>query len=99
MKKTPIPLKVQLQRVLRPLAGMKFGLFIALLVVLYGYLGWHIQSLSTAQPTPEAIAAESQATSRPKIDQALVDKIKQLEETNVTVKALFVQARQNPFKE
>lgn len=92
-------LKIQLQQLWRAFSKVRVILFVILLAVLYGFIVLRIQTLSHAEPDADAIAAQSRATSKPYIDQELVDKINQLEETNVTVKALFDQARKSPFRE
>ena len=89
----------QLQQVLGSLFRLRVVLFVLLLSMLYGFIIWRVQTLATAQPDAAAVASQTSATSKPHIDQALVDKVKQLEDTNVTVQALFDQARKNPFRE
>ena len=78
---------------------MRVMLFGLILVVLYGFIGMKIRSLGNAQPSQTTITAKASATTRPNIDQNVVDQIKQLQENNVNVQALFDQARQNPFRE
>lgn len=76
----------------------RMPLFFAVLAVVYGFIIWRISVLSQA---PASIDTGSQASSAaaPHIDQATVNKIEQLQDNSVSVKALFDQARQNPFNE
>jgi hypothetical protein len=92
-------LKNQVQQVGEAVFRLRIVLFLLLLVVLYGFVLWRIQSLSNTQPDQQAIDLQVSKTTRPRIDQALVDKIEQLESSNVTVQALFNEARKNPFRE
>jgi hypothetical protein len=93
------PLQKQLEQSWQGLIRLRVVLFLVVLVMLYGFIVWRIETLSTAEPDAAAVATQTKATSKPHLDQALVDKINQLESTNVTVKALFDQARKNPFRE
>lgn len=72
--------------------------FLAILAILISYLVvvWRISSLATAEPPLDADAA---AQSIPLIDKKAVEKISQLEASNIEVQALFNDARKNPFQE
>jgi hypothetical protein len=87
------------QHTLQVVMHMRIILFMLVLILLYGFIGWRIHSLANAKPGLAAVEAETKATSKPSIDPALVDKIKQLEDNSVNVKSLFDEARQNPFQE
>jgi nitrate reductase NapE component len=89
----------QSQQVLQTALHLRVILFLVLLVGLYGFIGWRISSLADAEPGPAAIAAKESKASTPHIDQAVVDKVKQLEDNSVNVQTLFNEARQNPFRE
>jgi hypothetical protein len=91
--------KGQLQQLGQAIFRLRIVLFLLLVVLLYGFVMWRIQTLSTAEPDPKTIALQTSSTAKPSIDKALVEKIKQLESSNVTVQSLFNQARQNPFRE
>lgn len=78
---------------------LRIVLFLLLLVALYGFVGWRIATLANAEPDLTAVGLKTEKTSTPNIDQAVVDKVKQLEDNNVNVQTLFDQARQNPFRE
>ena len=73
-------------------------LFVGLLVLLYSFIIIRFISLNAIMPTTKQINAASNITS-PHIDQTTVNKIQQLQDNSVSVKALFNQARQNPFQE
>lgn len=91
-------LQEQLWQVGKQLMRYRVLLFALLLILVYGTLALHMHSLSTAQPDQSAIASQSKLR-QPHIDQATVNKIKQLQDNSVNVQALFNQARQNPFNE
>ncbi len=74
-------------------------LFIVLVASVYGFLVLKISQLSNAEPSATAITENLKGVKRPKIDQSAIDKIEQLQSTNIEVKSLFNQARDNPFQE
>jgi hypothetical protein len=81
--------------------GMRYLSFILVLLSLgvYSFIVFRINSLITAEPTDEQIIEKLQTVQRPKIDQVSIDKINQLSDNSVEVKAIFKEARQNPFQE
>lgn len=93
----PKDLKQQLDKYLR-LVKQHIS-FAAILAVLLAYIivVWQISHLATADPDPSSQAAA--ATRIPKIDQKAINQIQSLEQSNTEVKALFNQARNNPFQE
>lgn len=74
-------------------------IFILATLFLYGYLVLYINELTQVEADELAVLEELQSTSRPEIDQAAVDKIRQLQDQNVQVETLFEEARENPFSE
>lgn len=78
-------------RRLRQYRVLLFGLFIALL---YGYLVLQINQATGVQPDS---SAETVAHT-PHIDPALVKQLQQLQDNSVSIKALFNDARSNPFQ-
>lgn len=91
-------LKSQLQDALHQMFHYRIVIFLAVIALVYGFVAWRVNTLVHVEPTSGQVASELHATS-PKIDQATVDKIKQLQDNSVNVQALFDQARQNPFHE
>lgn len=79
----------------------KYVVFIFAMVVLlvYGYLVFHINTLASQEPSDDAVAERLKTVQRPKIDEDVVDKIEQLQDQNIQVQTLFQQARDNPFTE
>lgn len=65
----------------------------------YAFLVMQISALTNAQPDPATVNDRLQVVKRLRIDQDSIDKILELEEQNIEVKALFEQARNNPFTE
>ncbi len=74
-------------------------LFLLVLVGIYGFLVYRINSLTRIEPSDSAVAEKLETVKRPKIDETAVQKIKQLQGQNVEVKSLFDRARNNPFNE
>lgn len=75
--------------------------FIPVIVALLIYLlvVWHIRSLATAEPSPEAEDEALISTRIPKIDQKAINQIQSLENNSPAVQSLFNEARNNPFHE
>ncbi len=74
-------------------------IFILFVAVLYGFLLLRVNSLGNAQPSQTSIDSQVQAAAIPHIDQKVVQQLQSLQDNSVTVKALFNQARNNPFQE
>jgi hypothetical protein len=73
-------------------------LFVALVVILYGFLLFRINSLNSAQPSSAAIESKVEAGKTLRIDQKVVHQLQSLQDNSVSVKTLFNQARSNPFQ-
>jgi len=93
----------QLPKKLLPLLGKArrylVMIFIIFFVGLYGFLVLRINTLASSEPSEDQVTEKLQTVKRPKIDQAAVDKMQQLEDQNIEVKTLFEQARKDPFSE
>ncbi len=74
-------------------------IFIILISLIYGFLFLKINSLNSQEPSDNAVTSKLQSVARPKIDQSAIDKIQQLQDNSSQVKALFNNARRNPFVE
>lgn len=90
-------LKAQLRPLLKQFMGLRIPLFLLLVVGVYGFIVWRISALQQVQPNLDAVSSKLQASTH--IDQATITKIKQLQDNSVNVKALFNNARNNPFQE
>jgi hypothetical protein len=73
-------------------------IFLVFIVALYGFLMLRISSLSSGQPSQEAVSSQVQAAQIPHIDQSIVNQLQTLQDNSVNVQALFNQARSNPFQ-
>lgn len=73
--------------------------FVLAMLGLYSFLVFRINSLTTSDPTEESITQALSTVQRPKLDQTIVEKVQSLEDNSVEVKALFQEARDNPFSE
>ncbi|MEK7594371.1 MAG: hypothetical protein AAB436_01890 [Patescibacteria group bacterium] len=89
----------KLLEILDKLRGYSLIAFIALVVVLYGFIVLRIGTLSSAEPSETAISSHVQAAKVLHIDQTVVDQLQSLQDNSVSVKSLFNEARGNPFQE
>jgi hypothetical protein len=76
-----------------------FIIFIVFVVGIYGFVLYRINSLSSVQPSDDAINSQVQAAQVPKIDQNVVSQLKSLQDNSVNVQSLFDKARTSPFQE
>ena len=79
----------------------KHRIVIAIISVLflYSFMVIEINALNRREPSEDAINEKLQTIKRPRIDDATIKKIEQLQDNNVDVEALFKTARENPFQE
>ncbi len=75
-----------------------FVMFIIFIAALYGFILLRINSLSQAEPSAEAVTNQVKAAQVPHIDKKVVAQLESLKDNSVSVKALFDQARSNPFQ-
>jgi predicted negative regulator of RcsB-dependent stress response len=95
LKDIPAKLEPVIQKIRRDIVLI----FIVTLAVIFGFLVFRISQLAQSEPSETAVEEKLQQVKRPKIDEKAVEKIQQLEDTNVQVRSLFKQARENPFQE
>lgn len=74
-------------------------LFVVVVAILYGYLAYTINSLSSAEPAPDAVSSQVKAARIPHIDADVLTQLKKLQDNSVNVRTLFNDSRQNPFQE
>ena len=75
------------------------GILIFVLISgVYGFVLLRINVLSNAQPSQEAIDAQTTAAPVPRIDPEVARQLEELEDNSVNVQTLFNQARNNPFQ-
>ncbi len=91
-------LREQLRPISKRIAHFRILICITLVVIAYGFIILRINTLSNAQPNQSTIASQA-TSSEPHIDQATINKVKQLQDNSVNVQVLFNQSRQNPFHE
>jgi hypothetical protein len=72
-------------------------IFVVTFLSIYVYQVNHIGHLIQDEPTQAAVDDKLKPVSQLKIDEASIKSITELESQNVEVKALFEDARQNPF--
>lgn len=99
-------MKKLLQNLLTKLAPVtlflkKNKMFIIILVVVsvFGFIVFRINYFNNLEPTESALDEQLKVSTRPRIDKSIVEKLTNLESENIQVKALFNQARENPFSE
>ena len=76
-----------------------FVIFLVVVGATYGFLVLRIQTLSDAQPSEDTITSQVQAAGVPRIDPAVIQQLTSLQDNSVSVKALFDEARTNPFNQ
>lgn len=79
----------------------KYGSFLLLIAFLaiYSFLIFKISAFVQSEPSDTAVEEQLKTVQRPKIDKDTLQKIQDLQDQNIQVKALFDSARQNPFSE
>ena len=79
----------------------RYVVFIFLIILLFilCFFVFRINTFSHMTPTEDAVSAKLQTVQRPRIDQAVLDKIQELQNQNIQVQSLFNDARNNPFSE
>jgi hypothetical protein len=75
-----------------------FIVFLLFVALLYGFVLLRINTLSSSQPSTNAVSSQVQAAQIPHIDQSVVNQLQSLQNNSVSVQALFNQARSNPFQ-
>ena len=73
-------------------------IFLVFLGLIYGFILFRISSLQGVEPSPDAVTSQVKAGSVPRIDPQVVKQLESLQDNSVSVKALFDQARSNPFQ-
>ncbi|HET7060231.1 MAG TPA: hypothetical protein VFH99_02875 [Candidatus Saccharimonadales bacterium] len=76
----------------------RLELFLVFVICIYGLVIWRINTMLTAQPTPEAVTSQVKANGIPQIDPAVVQQLQNLRDNSVNVQVLFDQGRNNPFQ-
>lgn len=79
----------------------KFAVPVFLLLVLSvnGFLIFRINQYSSQEPSDEQLNQQQSTIKRIVIDEESIDKILRLQQRNIAVKALFEEARDNPFRD
>lgn len=75
--------------------------YVVIVIVLgaYAFILINIRLIAGREPTNEAVTEKLLEIKRPQVDKETVERLQQLKDQNVQVKALFDQARDNPFEE
>ena len=75
-----------------------FPIFLVFVGLIYVLVLFRINVLSDARPSDTAINSQVTAAAIPNVDQAVINQLQSLQDNSVSVKALFNQARSNPFQ-
>jgi hypothetical protein len=94
IKSLPETASTQLKRV-QPYSFVVFLVFVGLI---YGFLLFRVNTLRSVEPSPDAVTSQVKASSVPRIDPDVVKQLESLKDNSVSVKALFDEARSNPFQ-
>ncbi len=89
----------KLQSYLSMLKKYVVFVFAITILLIFSFFVVRINQISRSEPTEQQIEEKLQTVQRPRIDQAVLDKIEELQGQNIEVKSLFDQARNNPFSE
>lgn len=89
----------RLQKILPLLQRYAVTLCFIAIAAAYGYIVLSASKQADLQPSETAINEQFQGTSRPRLDPAVADKLRQLEAQNIEIGAIFNEARNNPFSE
>ena len=81
---------------LRPIWHYRLLGFIIFVTILCGYLVFQINKAVSIPASTEVTT--SPTTTSPRIDTKVVEQLQQLQDNSVSVKALFNDARDNPFQ-
>lgn len=73
-------------------------IFIVVVVGVYMFIVLTIGHLAVAEPTDDDVTTKLKTIKRPVVSQDTLNKIQELQSQNVDVKAIFQQARDNPFQ-
>lgn len=82
----------------RQLQPYSLAIFLVFVGLIYGFILFRINSLGAVEPSPDAVTSQVKAAQIPHIDEAVVKQLESLQDNSVSVKALFDQARSNPFQ-
>ena len=74
-------------------------IFILFVVLVYGFVVFRINTLSSVEPSQVDISAQSDPIRTAHVDKSVITQLQSLQDNSVSVKALFDQARSNPFQE
>lgn len=75
-----------------------FVLFLLVFASMAGFLVLRIGELSRAEPTQAEIDQAVSGIAPAKVDQDAIAKLKELQDKNVSIEALFDNGRTNPFE-
>ncbi|MDB5166391.1 MAG: hypothetical protein JWM37_463 [Candidatus Saccharibacteria bacterium] len=89
----------KLQPLINRLYKARYIIFILMVIAVFGYVGWQVRTAISVEPDAATVSAASGKSNSPHIDPATISKIRQLQDNSVEVRALFDQARRNPFQE
>lgn len=74
-------------------------IFIILFAAMYGYVIYAATQNASREPKQADILEGYETVARPKLDEDVANQLLDLEEQNIEIKALFDEARNNPFVE
>lgn len=87
------------QRLLDFIKTHAFVICVILFAILAGYILVLTNQLTKANPDQASIDSQLSGVPRPKIDESVVKTIESLEDRNIEIRAIFEEARENPFNE
>lgn len=76
----------------------KIILFVLFVVGVFGYITLVISYYSNAEPTQDQIENKKLTVKLVKLDEKAIEKIKELQDKNISIESLFNNGRDNPFE-
>lgn len=89
----------QLSKLARILHQRAAIICIIIFASIYAFIMVTVSGLTQQEPSQDAISKELKQVARPKVDKDVAQTMLGLEERNVTIRAIFKDARDNPFTE
>lgn len=91
--------KKQLKNFVRKVQKYVPTLVFAIFAAMCGFIVWTSGQQALREPADGAVLDQISSSSRPKLDDNAAETLKNLEDQNIEIKALFEESRNNPFAE
>jgi hypothetical protein len=89
----------QLKLVFGAVSRYRVVAFLCFVALIYGFVLLRISTLSSVQPSADAVTVQHNPIKTARIDPDVVKQLQSLQDNSVSVRTLFDEARNNPFQE